>query len=57
VATIGAIPEPSSIVLGTFAVAVVFGFVRLRRPPTRRSLAQPSLTRQLNPVFQERDHG
>jgi probable HAF family extracellular repeat protein len=42
VATIGAIPEPSSIVLGTFAVAVVFGFVRLRRPPTRRSLAQPS---------------
>jgi probable HAF family extracellular repeat protein len=57
VATIGAIPEPASIVLATFAVAGVFGLVLLRRPPTRRSPAQPYLTKQLNPVFQERDHG
>jgi uncharacterized membrane protein len=57
VATIGAIPEPSGIVLATVAVAGIVGSFLLRRPPTRRSLAQPCLSGEVNPVFQERDHG
>jgi probable HAF family extracellular repeat protein len=56
-AFVATIPEPSTVVLITFAIAGMLGFVRLRRPPAPPFRYHRSLSSRLSPAFHEHDQG